>query len=550
MAHEALQKGDIVYSICAVLTDRSDSGTLARLARVDRLFNECATPVLWRRLKSLLPLFNIFSCFWKIGSGGDQTLSYEIYQLRGISTTEWRRFCVYAAYVHELDVYPASIVTASNSWAIHRLEPGSWVHLTILAHGEPLLPNLRKLQWTVRFVDCPSLQFLITPLLEDLNVNFYPFPRQYSVSKLEWEACITSSLALLSSTAVRLASLRIHLDRQLYLSSVLPLVARLRSLRQFKLFTDIFTSMTTDEIHALSALQELESVTLYGPEHLGFTRPPASLGLPKLRSLTIRHPLRSTGGNPNEVYRMFVHPSSPTPLKELLVQFCPPMALREGCETWTQLYPSLRRFTASLASGYAVEGIQPLAYMIEPMLLLRGIEHFSFYSSNNRGITLADADIVAISRAWPALTNLCIDLHDYPRPTRVPPTRPGFAALVSLATQCPNLEQLRLPFLDLRVGGQAPEGSLGLNSTLSHSRLRELVCGPVVLDDVGEDAPSLAAELVDRLFPSLTMTASGSLSEHSEQDQAVADNFRLALQRRQEARRVGRMRNEADARAT
>ena len=79
MAHEALQKGDIVYSICAVLTDRSDSGTLARLARVDRLFNECATPALWRRLRSLLPLFKMFSCFWKIGSGGDQTLSYEIY---------------------------------------------------------------------------------------------------------------------------------------------------------------------------------------------------------------------------------------------------------------------------------------------------------------------------------------------------------------------------------------------------------------------------------------------------------------------------------------
>ncbi|KAI0683083.1 hypothetical protein C8Q76DRAFT_763087 [Earliella scabrosa] len=542
--HEALENGDILYSVCAVLADSSESGTLARLARVNRLFNECATPSLWRKLNSLLPLFKILSNLM-VSPERNHRLSGEVYEWGGISTGEWRRFRLYASYVRELDVF--------TTGRIFRIEPRSWVHLTVHAHGEPLLPNLRKLRWSVRFVECPALQFLVAPSLEDLSVYFYSHPAlRHRGSTAEWEACITSFLALVSSTVVRLASMSIFLGHRLYSPSVLPLVSRLRSLRNLSLVTrkdnDAMT-MTTDELHVLSPLHELESLTLCCPMQMGVTRPPVPIGLPALRSLTLHHPGESASETKG-ICNMFVHPSSPTMLTELVVQDCPPTALHDSCQAWTQLYPSLQRFTASLtlADDLPAPGMQSLAYTIEPLLHLRGIEHFSF-SGRVHNVTLADADIVAISRAWPALTNLCIDLHDYPRPPREPPTRPGFAALVSLATQCPNLEQLGLPFLDLRVRGQA-DGSLGMNSTLSHSRLRELVCGPVVLDDVSEDAPPLAAELVDRLFPSLTMTASWSLSKHSQQDQAVADSFRLALQRRQEARRDGRMRNEANVGAT
>ena len=59
--YKALANEDILYYVCAVLADSSESEALARLARVNRLFNECATPSLWRTLNSLLPLFKIFS---------------------------------------------------------------------------------------------------------------------------------------------------------------------------------------------------------------------------------------------------------------------------------------------------------------------------------------------------------------------------------------------------------------------------------------------------------------------------------------------------------
>ena len=76
--YEALENGDILYSVCAVLADSSESKTLIRLARVNRLFNECATPRLWRTLNSLLPLFKIFSHLMVSQERGCG-LSWEVY---------------------------------------------------------------------------------------------------------------------------------------------------------------------------------------------------------------------------------------------------------------------------------------------------------------------------------------------------------------------------------------------------------------------------------------------------------------------------------------
>ena len=71
-------------------------------------------------------------------------------------------------------------------------------------------------------------------------------------------------------------------------------------------------------------------------------------------------------------------------LTELVVQDCPPTALHESCQAWTQLYPSLQRFTASLSleDDLPAPGMQSLAYTIAPLLHLRGIEHFSFSSTS------------------------------------------------------------------------------------------------------------------------------------------------------------------------
>ncbi|KAM5541560.1 hypothetical protein V8D89_004750 [Ganoderma adspersum] len=454
------------------------TSTLSCFARTCKAFFGLAIPILWRRLRSLLPLLGLSSCY------GEAQIRLKMARLT-IHSYAWCRLCGYAGYVEELDAIHAE----------YPLDPSIWHALRHLTRGRPLLPNLRDLQWRITSAQCTALAYLISPSLRQLDLHFSPPQGPLSpIERLEWAFALWMPLSLTLPiprlTHVSLSYSGFHSPTLLF-----P-ISKLGSLQSFRLHVDCDAPGAPLPASALSLFLNTESL-----EHLDLNCELAvfSEGYCKrdvkaftnLRSLCILH-----GPGSDSLYPSFAFPT----LTRLTIHRYRDVTLMDfhaTCAIWAQHFPTLQSFSCELASTITVP--LRLADAISPLLRLRNIREFKLTFALNSQITVLDQDLIDAAQSWPHLTSFAL-VASSSTATAEPSwdvEGPGFRSLEAFTQRCPALIRLWLPHLVLR-SRNVPAGKPVAREGQGGHGMREFVVRWIDADDY-----RLAAALVDRLFPHL-----------------------------------------------
>ncbi|KAL7279658.1 hypothetical protein ACG7TL_006065 [Trametes sanguinea] len=322
----------------------------------------------------------------------------------------------------------------------------------------------------------------------------------------------TSSLSLpevltgLLSVAVTLECLSLIASDAPHLSpSVFSQMAHLKSLRSLSLsFTkDSDVCKTFDALINLASLETLEDLSLTPGFGKGSPLPKTSslaqhtLNGPlfnHLLSLRVVQDLDTTVLH-HDLYRLLQSPVLHT-LEVAGTGRCASTAacFRHNCEIWARYFPSLRSFSAIFWGGDPVDdGTHPLSQILGPLTALGSLTSIRLRCLIEDA-SIGDPDVDAISLAWPQLEVLdCFDLaasRDLAHPV-------GPFSLIHLASRCPNLKTVGLPYIDLQHW--VPSSlTLQICPVLEHA-LHTLK----IMQFLNHDDLHVCARAIARLFPDI-----------------------------------------------
>ncbi|KAI9069377.1 hypothetical protein FKP32DRAFT_73840 [Trametes sanguinea] len=379
-----------------------------------------------------------------------------------------------------------------------------------------MLPNLRRLRAQV---ETPLGLDLVPAVASSslLSLELVLVDQFYHRLREGWQPYLEEKLPVILSTTPNLLQFRldfgrVHLSDKLA-SSIAQTVVSLRSLDMNIALpisgpTYNFQVMWID-LPLLAPLRQLERLCLHSScltLDVRFPLPPSSGAptaplFPNLREIDI-----CPGGFAPRFYSWceLLQSSSVQRLTLTSVAYVSVSDLLKLCSVVVRCFPRVSSFSASLFSiagtptPESVE-ITPLRKAVTPLFFLSSLQHVKIDSSGNIPlISLADADLVAISDCWPGLRDLSLKGFNDSRQSDDPGDDTShlcnisLSALVALATRCNDLERLEIPLLDVHTLRIEPVDTYpSLNHRLQYFRVAGTTGGEY----------STAACILDQLFP-------------------------------------------------
>ncbi|KAJ8457719.1 hypothetical protein ONZ51_g11361 [Trametes cubensis] len=446
--HQALHNDDILYCIFSQLdTDRFDyrrddphhserarRGALARGARVCKAFRDIALPVLWAHLHNLVPFFRLLpTCV--------------IVQETYLGSLMVSKKCIYALSngsvpqekIARLRYYGALIraVAWNNRAAFDTpgyhdyIQDPSLTQLRLLigdVPSNPILPNLDTLSWKLTSTQEPSsLSILMSPKLKTLRIDSV-----YDMG--EWQTFLEQLLVVSLPIAPGLEHLSINCTAyysELRLSPEITCpISKLVLLRSLTLsfpthetWNEIRSDIMLNTLQMLAPLQRLERLQ-FRPGHIvsgsmvAASSSPGDPLFPNLQQLQL-HQIRC--GPPTRALFEALRTPSLRRL-EASFEYRNSAELKEAFATMACCFPNLQSLSSIFS--YNDEGglfeieddlRSPLAEVISPLLAVRSMEMLVILSEIRPRHTVGDADLNAISAAWPHLPAFAIRCHDLQR---------------------------------------------------------------------------------------------------------------------------------------
>ncbi|KAI9069373.1 hypothetical protein FKP32DRAFT_73807 [Trametes sanguinea] len=407
--------------------------TLARCACVSTAFSQAALPILWRQLPSLVPLLRLFPSYstpHTVWRGGRRHTVHTLHPER-VPLSVLERLKYYGRLIRHI----YSLPPPRRGWEpFDEIASEAWVSLSDTNDRLPgvFLPNLSHMQLTIRSsMPMQGLHSFLSAIASSLSA----FDLRSRDSSFHESTQTSSSLGLprvlvdVLSTATTLERFGLVVSDGLHLS--LPAfshIALSKSLRSINLF---FRNVqhTFDALMTLASLDTLEDLTLtpgFGKDAILPQVSPLArhtFDIPLFRNLLSLHVVQNLGTTEvhHDLFRLLRSPTLHTfDIVGTSRSHPTPECLRHSCELWARYFPSLRSFSAKFWGG-------------DPGLIT--------------DVSIGDRDVDAISRAWPQLEILDF-AHLAVSPDLETPLGPS--SLICLATRCPNLKCVSLPYIDLQ----------------------------------------------------------------------------------------------------
>ncbi|KAI0652999.1 hypothetical protein C8Q70DRAFT_937988 [Cubamyces menziesii] len=448
-------------------SERARRGALARGARVCKAFRDIALPVLWAHLHNLVPFFRLLpTCV--------------IVQETYLGSLMVSKKCIYALSngsvpqekIARLRYYGALIraVAWNNRAAFDTpgyhdyIQDPSLTQLRLLigdVPSNPILPNLDTLSWKLTSTQEPSsLSILMSPKLKTLRIDSV-----YDMG--EWQTFLEQLLVVSLPIAPGLEHLSINCTAyysELRLSPEITCpISKLVLLRSLTLsfpthetWNEIRSDIMLNTLQMLAPLQRLERLQ-FRPGHIvsgsmvAASSSPGDPLFPNLQQLQL-HQIRC--GPPTRALFEALRTPSLRRL-EASFEYRNSAELKEAFATMACCFPNLQSLSSIFS--YDDEGglsdieddlRSPLAEDISPLLAVRSMERI-ILSEIRPHHTVGDADLNAISAAWPHLRIL--DLAGFPSPPSLYGGGGiGMASSAAFAIRCRDLQRLSLSSLNMK----------------------------------------------------------------------------------------------------
>ncbi|KAH9890368.1 hypothetical protein C8Q73DRAFT_122973 [Cubamyces lactineus] len=528
--HQALKNGDILHCMFSKFnthqfdyrrndlqhSERARREALARSARVCKAFRDAALPILWARLHNLTPFFRLLSTCIVVQETylGPRVSKKCVYALGedSVRREEIERLRHYGALIRavEWNNYATSDTPGHHDY----IEGSSLKQLRLLVGdvpSDPLLPNLDTLSWKLTLIKDPaSLSILMSPALKTLQIDSV-------YDKGEWQPLIEQLLPASLPISPNLEHLRLNCtayysELRLSPEATRP-ISELRSLRSLTLlfpthetWNEIRLDAVLDALQLLAPLTRLERLE-FRPGHIvaGSTAPALSSRgdplFPNLQQLKF-HQI-SCGPSSHALIEALRTPS----LRRLEAssEYRNNAALKDMFAAVARCFPNLQSIYSMISQDDEADRSEydrqsPLEEIISPLLSVRSMEMLAILGEIRPRHTVGDADLEAISAAWPRLQVL--DLAGFPPPSTPDGQRLyiGMSPLASLATRCPGLQRLVLASLDMM--SLSTSRALEDEYPRTDNQLRSLTFREVH----GTEADCVrCGRALDRLFPHLNV---------------------------------------------
>lgn len=361
-----------------------------------------------------------------------------------------------------------------------------------------MLPLLQHLSLSIQLAT-PEIGYLLvlSPSLQTLQLLRVPWPKSEFLVESRMDALfrfITSSwLAADTLTHVRAMFQEAELE-DVYNHMVS--MGHCRDLQKLDIGISVVSHATLRAISSLGYLRTLALLVTseaWTDHHDTESQPVHFLALD---SLSLR-------GTSSDIKRLLldIHVGTLRSLTVILDDSMDAEELRQLLQFFVNSLPTVTGFHIHAAAFTPTSLALTLSQILEPVLAHRAVTDIScrFKSFPSE---VSDADISAMSTAWPNLRTLSIVHDDYISMTQgtTPSVNVTIAGLVILVRNCPSLEKIKLSRLD-PSGNPLPDLSHILH--LDDCRVREVEIGQFIgwyYDTV--DIAELAA-FFDCLFPRL-----------------------------------------------
>ncbi|KAJ7935031.1 hypothetical protein B0H13DRAFT_2305188 [Mycena leptocephala] len=426
--HRALGIPDITEMICAevrpTLGIYEGRRSLAYLARVCRSLSELALDLLWAHQ---IRLTNLLACMpvdlWEVVQPDPK--SKFVRARRAVEPDDWIRFHVYAPRIKHLSVHDGHCEPDTDDWSpVYEM-------LAASLPMDHLLPNLRSLSWTVHRMPWFSYgRLLLCPRLEYLVLGVIAIPAHLALLPTLPQRC-----PFLKSISVSTA-LGIDVSRR-------PLSLMIRGLTCLERTS--VGSMDQAAFEHLARLATLEAFLVYSTPEFSLSFGANDLPkFPRLRELTF-------GSVSYEFLEAFIGMKDMWSLAEIDVNIVSAPTTRDTAQLFALLaskcdFASLTVLTLDFKADTEPLSLPQLASSVitfetlHPLLSFRALREVSL--APPAGVSLDDAGIEAIARAWPHLSALQLRGSRF----RAPSSRVTLRGLRTVARHCQNLTSLSLPF--------------------------------------------------------------------------------------------------------
>ncbi|KAJ7044275.1 hypothetical protein C8F04DRAFT_642365 [Mycena alexandri] len=476
---------DEVLQYFALLPPRADADPTSRMHRrtlfsaalTCRTLREPALDVLWRHLKSVLPLLRLLPGFTT--AVVDEESETSVYTLIGpLTPGDFRRFDHYGEKVLSLHYHPPPPDV---------VDPAAFMRIA-LVHSGPLLPRIQALRVISNPKDGPLILSLLSPSLRTLYV-FSPLTFQDSNIGFLIIAPFLATAAF--TDPPRMEDLSLH---GLLPDAIWDIIPHFRNLRRLSLTGFSQRSVVMDlpsllkGVNALSALKTLRALELRGvpatDEQLSLGQ--LDLSLPGLEQVTILasfdfvHDFVTGLDAPQLAILNLAFAAAPSAgWSDWRMIECWELLFDEISDKWESVLVELILCTGEY------HGSWQFCNLFARMRRLH-LQHFAL--SNYSAMTVTDDDVVELATTWPTLKHLVLAVWG-------PGVElPSVNCLVDLANHCPSLEFLKISLAMATEVTQRPA------FRLDHP-LRTLVLShgsPIAFAEI-----QTFAEILDIAFPQL-----------------------------------------------
>ncbi|KAI0333838.1 hypothetical protein GY45DRAFT_1343742 [Cubamyces sp. BRFM 1775] len=462
--------------------------TLASCSRVCRAFFRPAAALLWRNVDDVSHLITLL-----------RAAPLPSMEPLARHTEPVDKALVKLAYLPEQA--SRALQYAWRVRAIHGHRRRSFSHsenwqLPDWTRGQPLLPQLRYLRWTVDCAEGNQLLELLSPSLRSLHLIF-PHSPTPGISQSDadaeppQEAFVRHLVRQIALRAPALRYLRISSSgaRESWFQSI----GDLAQLETFEFHRSVCDGATTlPLIQPLAALRHLQHLQLRLPGSSPHNGPRA---FPSLQTLTLDATFA-----PLHTVPAFLSTISSCELRSLSLLNCqcvspsPSTELHEVAEVMRSKFSSsLRQFILELhgaSHGHAEP--QPLAKALSPLFSMPHLSDVRIRMFPGVvAINPSKDDLKQMAQAWPNATRLELSYLHAPSPLR---------DLADVARRCAGLTELVLPGIDASAAEM--EALLSVSDPVAAPNLRSLTLFDDGMDSIVPD-PEKLAKCLDTLFPSV-----------------------------------------------
>ncbi|KZT38708.1 hypothetical protein SISSUDRAFT_1061748 [Sistotremastrum suecicum HHB10207 ss-3] len=467
------------------------TGSLARLARVNRTISELALAMLYSEIGlDLRYLLSILAPMKPFISSGFMFV-------RPLERADWTRFLRYSKLVKRLRVGLGAHIALETFGIMDATRP-----------SEVIFPSLRSFTWFATASSAHVFNLVFNERLSECNVN-------------DWEA----PLRLLQNIRAVASSLqKLHLGSHatrpdaLTKAELCVLIPELASINTLSLPSRLVTSAVFD---LLAQQEHLHTLTLVYDELIdGESNPSYGYkflfpegGFPALQRLQMQEFSARPHQNLSVVSPM-------ANLLSLSVQLSgnPPLfSFQSYLSTIAHGFPHLEHLDLEVClpnEDRELSNPEVAFTMLHPLLTLRNLREIDF--GNDTPISLSDDHIDQMARAWPELQTFSFCSGAY---YNINDTHLTLSCLISFAELCPNIDDLVFAINTLRVPPRQPTDTTIFGPQFSSW---DAIDSPI------EDATAVASFIAD-LLPSGGTLQSTLTEEHPHRDALRGEKWEDAI---------------------